>query len=273
MVNAAPQSTPAPVEDAAPGVARSGIGKVEISNVSIAFKGAGRKLVPALAPTNLILRPGEFAAFIGPSGCGKSTLLNAIAGFVTPTTGGIVVDGIDIRKPTPDIGVVFQNFALFPWFTAIGNVEFPLKRFGLTRAQRRERAFAALEEVGLAKHADKYPGQLSGGMKQRVAIARTLVSNPTLMLMDEPFGALDAQTKVTMHELLLRLWERRRQTVMFVTHDVNEALVLAAPGRIIKRIDVDSPRPRSVEHIDETFVRKRADIIGMLRTEPHAGED
>ncbi|WP_345246903.1 ABC transporter ATP-binding protein [Pigmentiphaga soli] len=263
------------------GAAAGGTGKVEISNVSIAFKGPGNKLVPALAPTDLILRPGEFAAFIGPSGCGKSTLMNAVAGFVVPTTGGIVVDGVEIRKPTPDIGVVFQNFALFPWFTAIANVEFPLKRFGLTRAQRRERAFAALEEVGLARHAEKYPGQLSGGMKQRVAIARTLVSNPALMLMDEPFGALDAQTKVTMHELLLRLWERRRQTVMFVTHDVNEALVLAdvvyvmsaAPGRIIERIEVDSPRPRSAEHIDEGFVRRRAAIMKLLRNEPHAEED
>jgi NitT/TauT family transport system ATP-binding protein len=256
-------------------------GRVEISNVSIAFKGARNKLTTVLEKTDLILRPGEFAAFIGPSGCGKSTLLNAVAGFVAPTTGGITVDGADITKPTPDIGVVFQNFGLFPWFTAIGNVEFPLKRFSLSRAKRRDRALAALEEVGLASHARKFPGQLSGGMKQRVAIARTLVSNPSVLLMDEPFGALDAQTRLSMHVLLLRLWERRRQTVMFVTHDVDEALILAdviyvmssAPGRIVRRIDVDSPRPRSVERIDETFIRRRTEIIGLLRRaepdEPH----
>ena len=255
-------------------------GKLDISNVSISFKVGRNKFNVALDTTDLILKPGEFAAFIGPSGCGKSTLLNAVAGFVTPTTGGIAVDGIEITKPTPEIGVVFQNFALFPWFTAIANVTFPLKRFPMSRPERRERAFAALEEVGLADHAQKYPSQLSGGMKQRVAIARTLVSNPTVLLMDEPFGALDAQTRVSMHELLLRLWEKRRQTVMFVTHDVNEALVLAdviyvmsaSPGRIIKRIDVDNARPRSVEHIDDIFIRRRTTIMGLLRKTQPADE-
>ena len=260
------------LQQAAPGHSGKS-GKIDISNVSIAFKAGRSKINLALDTTDLILKPGEFAAFIGPSGCGKSTLLNAVAGFVTPTTGGIAVDGVEITKPTPEIGVVFQNFALFPWFTAISNVTFPLKRFAMSRSERRERAFAALEEVGLADHAHKYPGQLSGGMKQRVAIARTLVSNPTVLLMDEPFGALDAQTRVSMHELLLSLWEKRRQTVMFVTHDVNEALLLAdvvyvmstAPGRVIRRIDVDSARPRSVEHIDDIFISRRATIIGLLR--------
>jgi NitT/TauT family transport system ATP-binding protein len=249
------------------------VGKVEISSVSIRFGGQRGGGNLALDTTDLILPPGQFAAFIGPSGCGKSTLLNAVAGFVQPTTGGIVVDGVEITKPTPEIGVVFQNFALFPWFTAIGNVGFPLKRFRISRAERRERALAALEEVGLAEHALKYPGQLSGGMKQRVAIARTLISNPKVLLMDEPFGALDAQTRVSMHELLLNLWDKRRQTVMFVTHDVNEALVLAdivyvmsnAPGRIIKTIPVDSARPRSVEAIDDAFIKRRAEIINLLR--------
>ena len=247
-------------------------GKIEISDVSVAFKGRN-SLVQALDTTNLTLRPGEFTAFIGPSGCGKSTLLNVIAGFVEPTTGTVNVDGEKILKPTPDIGVVFQNFALFPWFSALGNVKFPLKRLQITRAERRERALFALEEVGLSEHVHKYPGQLSGGMKQRVAIARTLVSHPKVLLMDEPFGALDAQTRVSMHELLLSLWERRRQTVMFVTHDVNEALVLAdtvyvmsaAPGRIIKKLVVDSARPRSVEEIDDAFIERRKTIIGLLR--------
>jgi len=250
----------------------TGEGRIEISNLAIEY-GRGAKRATALATTNLILNPGEFAAIIGPSGCGKSTLLNAVAGFVEPTAGGIVIDGKDIKGPNPEVGVIFQQFALFPWFSARGNVEFPLRRFPIGRAERRERALAALSEVGLADHAAKYPGQLSGGMKQRVAIARTLVSNPKVLLMDEPFGALDAQTRLSMHELLLRLWEARRQTVLFITHDVEEALILAdvvyvmsaAPGRIIERIEVGLGRPRSVERLEASFIAKRARIIDLLR--------
>ena len=250
----------------------TGEGRIEISNLAIEY-GRGAKRATALATTNLILNPGEFAAIIGPSGCGKSTLLNAVAGFVEPTAGGIVIDGEDIKGPNPEVGVIFQQFALFPWFSARGNVEFPLRRFPIGRAERRERALAALSEVGLADHAAKYPGQLSGGMKQRVAIARTLVSNPKVLLMDEPFGALDAQTRLSMHELLLRLWEARRQTVLFITHDVEEALILAdvvyvmsaAPGRIIERIEVGLGRPRSVERLEASFIAERARIIDLLR--------
>jgi len=250
-----------------------GGGRVEISKLSIDYRIGSKRVSSALSPTNLILKPGEFAAIIGPSGCGKSTLLNAVAGFVAPSTGGVVIDGKDITAPSPDTGVIFQQFALFPWFSALGNVEFSLKRFRMSRAERRERALAALAEVGLTQHATKFPGQLSGGMKQRVAIARTLVSNPRVLLMDEPFGSLDAQTRLSMQELLLRLWEARRQTVMFVTHDVDEALLLAdvvyvmsaAPGRIIERIDVDIARPRSVDRIDGSFIAKRARLIELLR--------
>jgi ABC-type nitrate/sulfonate/bicarbonate transport system ATPase subunit len=260
----------------------SDIGNVAIEGVSVSFRTGRKKWFTALDATNLKLNSGEFAAFIGPSGCGKSTLLNVIAGFVAPTTGKIIVDGTEVKKPTPEIGVVFQDFALFPWFTAIGNVEFPLKRFRMSRAERRARALAALEEVGLGKHAKKYPRQLSGGMKQRVAIARTLVSSPHVLLMDEPFGALDAQTRSAMQELLMRLWEHHRRTVMFVTHDINEALLLAdvvyvmssAPGRIIKRIDVDSPRPRSADDIDDAFIERRTTISALLRsTEPPTDQD
>jgi NitT/TauT family transport system ATP-binding protein len=248
-------------------------GRVEISKLSIDYRTGSKQVSSALSPTDLILKPGEFAAIIGPSGCGKSTLLNAVAGFVTPSTGGVVIDGEDITAPNPNIGVVFQQFALFPWFSALGNVEFSLKRFRMSRAERRKRALAALAEVGLTQHVTKFPGQLSGGMKQRVAIARTLVSNPRVLLMDEPFGSLDAQTRLSMHELLLGLWEARRQTVMFVTHDVDEALILAdvvyvmsaAPGRIIERIDVDIARPRSVDRIDGSFIAKRARLIELLR--------
>jgi ABC-type nitrate/sulfonate/bicarbonate transport system ATPase subunit len=254
-------------------VAAQGSGRVEISNLSISYRLGSKQLTTALSPTDLILKPGEFAAIIGPSGCGKSTLLNAVAGFVTPSTGGIVIDGEEVSGPNPEVGVIFQQFALFPWFSALGNVEFPLRRLPINRAERQARARAALGEVGLAEHVRKYPGQLSGGMKQRVAIARTLVANPKVLLMDEPFGALDAQTRLSMHELLLRLWEVRRQTVLFITHDVEEALILAdvvyvmsaAPGRIIEKIDVDLGRPRSVERLDPSFITKRARLIALLR--------
>jgi NitT/TauT family transport system ATP-binding protein len=248
-------------------------GRVEISNLSIQYRFGSKPATTALAPTNLILPPGEFAALIGPSGCGKSTLLNAVAGFVTASTGGVAIDGDEVTGPHPDVGVIFQQFALFPWFSALSNVEFPLRRFRLNRTERRERAMAALTDVGLAQHAKKYPGQLSGGMKQRVAIARTLVSNPKVLLMDEPFGALDAQTRLSMHELLLGLWETRRQTVLFITHDVDEALLLAdfvyvmsaAPGRIIEKMPVEIARPRSVQRIDASFIDKRARLIELLR--------
>jgi NitT/TauT family transport system ATP-binding protein len=250
-----------------------GGGRVEISNLSVSYQLGSKRVASALSPTDLILEPGQFAAIIGPSGCGKSTLLNTAAGFVTPSTGGIVIDGEEVAGPNPEVGVIFQQFALFPWFSALGNVEFPLRRFPIGRAERRARALAALSEVGLAEHARKFPGQLSGGMKQRVAIARTLVSNPKVLLMDEPFGALDAQTRLSMHELLLRLWETRRQTVLFITHDVDEALILAdvvyvisaAPGRIIEKMNVDLGRPRSVERLDPSFVTKRARLIELLR--------
>jgi NitT/TauT family transport system ATP-binding protein len=263
----------APAPSSRPSVGPRDGGRVEISNLSVEYRLGSKRTALALGKTDLILRPGEFAAIIGPSGCGKSTLLNTAAGFVTPSTGGVVIDGEEVTGPNPDVGVIFQQFALFPWFSALGNVEFPLRRFSISRAERRSRALAALGEVGLAEHARKFPGQLSGGMKQRVAIARTLVANPKVLLMDEPFGALDAQTRLAMHELLLRLWEARRQTVLFITHDVEEALILAdvvyvmssAPGRIIERIEVDLGRPRSVERLDPSFITKRARLIELLR--------
>ena len=248
------------------------LGRVDISRLSVKYKSRGETTV-ALETTDLLLKPGTFTALIGPSGCGKSTLLNVVAGFVAPTTGGVVVDGRGVVEPDPSVGVIFQNFALFPWFTARGNVEFSLKRFAIPRAERRERALQALSEVGLAAHAQKYPGQLSGGMKQRVAIARTLAADPSVLLMDEPFGALDAQTRLRMQELLMQLWENRRTTVLFVTHDVDEALRLAdvvyvmspGPGRIVEKVDVDLARPRPVERMDEDFLALRSRLLGLLR--------
>jgi NitT/TauT family transport system ATP-binding protein len=248
-------------------------GRVEIRKLSVEFHLRSKGAVTALYPTDLFVKPGEFVAIIGPSGCGKSTLLNAVAGFVDPCRGDVMIDNEKVKGPSPNVGVIFQQFALFPWFTALANVEFPLRRFSIGRAERRSRALKALNEVGLADHVRKYPGQLSGGMKQRVAIARTLVFNPKILLMDEPFGALDAQTRLSMQELLLRLWDARRQTVLLVTHDVDEALILsdvvyvmsAAPGRIIERIEVDLGRPRSVERLETSFIAKRARIIQLLR--------
>ncbi|MEO1308233.1 MAG: ABC transporter ATP-binding protein [Pseudomonadota bacterium] len=240
--------------------------------MSITFR-KGKTETTALATTDLRLAPATFTALIGPSGCGKSTLLNAVAGFVPPTEGAVHVDGRRVNGPHPSVGVIFQNFALFPWFTARGNIEFALKRFAFNKSERRERAMAALSEVRLQDHGGKYPGELSGGMKQRVAIARTLAADPDVLLMDEPFGALDAQTRLRMHEILTDLWMRRRKTVLFVTHDVDEALRLsdvvyvmsAGPGRIIQKVQVPLERPRPVDRMGDTFLNLRSELLQLLR--------
>ncbi len=251
-------------------------GHVVIDEAEVTFGQRGRS-VQALAPLSLQLSPGSFTAVIGPSGCGKSTLLNAIAGFTPPTGGRITVDGITVAGPSPRVGVMFQQYALFPWFTAEANVAFALKRFGMSRPERQRAALAALAEVGLADKADHYPGQLSGGMRQRVALARTLAARPDVLLMDEPFGALDAQTRMSMQELLLRVWDAHRTTVLFITHDIDEALILsdrvlvmsAAPGRIVDTLGVASPRPRSIEVIDADFIAHRARMLQLLRASGH----
>ncbi|KTR01413.1 ABC transporter ATP-binding protein [Aureimonas ureilytica] len=246
-------------------------GLVELYEAEIRF-GDPSEGVLALDRTSLKLQPGSFTALIGPSGCGKSTLMNAVAGFVPLSHGFVRIDGEPMTKPHPGVGVIFQQYALFPWFTARGNIEFALANQGVSRSERTERALAALEEVGLAGQGEKYPGQLSGGMKQRVAIARTLVCEPSVLLMDEPFGALDAQTRLSMHALLLRLLARHRATVLFVTHDVDEALLLAdtvhvmsrAPGRILATYAIDTPRPRSVARFDAALSDLRATIVDLL---------
>lgn len=252
---------------------RPEVGLIEIDGVSIEFKAPGGRTIQALSSTDLVIEPGSFVSLIGPSGCGKSTLLNAVGGFVDLTTGSIRLDGVEVNGINPDVGVVFQQYALFPWFTALGNVMFALKRFPISKAERLDRAYAALKEVGLEGREKTFPGQLSGGMRQRVALARTFVTSPKVLLMDEPFGALDAQTRIVMHDILLRIWEAHRATVIFVTHDVDEALILsdrayimsAGPGRIIETIDIDTERPRHVDEISEDFVKNRNHIIGLLR--------
>lgn len=215
---------------------------VRLEGLSVAYGGT-----QVLERTELDLPAGSFTALLGPSGCGKSTVLGAVAGFVKPTGGRVTAGSAPVLGPGPDRGVVFQHYALFPWRTARGNVEFALKRLGLPRAERRRRALAALAEVGLADGAEKYPAQLSGGMQQRVALARALAAEPEVLLMDEPFGALDALTRARMQALLRELWQRRGTTVLFVTHDIDEALALAervvvlggAPGRVL----ADHPVP------------------------------
>ncbi|MFF1814847.1 ABC transporter ATP-binding protein [Streptomyces sp. NPDC058251] len=224
---------------------------IRLENVEVCYDGSR-----AVAPTDLEFADGSFTSLLGPTGCGKSTLLNAIAGFVTPSSGRVLMGGAPVTGPGPDRGVVFQHYALLPWFTARGNVEFALKRFGLPRKERRERAAESLDAVGLADAAEKYPSQLSGGMRQRVALARALAAEPQVLLMDEPFGALDAITRARMQQLLRELWQRTRTTVVFVTHDVDEALALsqrvivmaAGPGRVIADHQVaDRPEPQPGE--------------------------
>ncbi|MFD9407030.1 ABC transporter ATP-binding protein [Streptomyces sp. NPDC059989] len=210
--------------------------EVRLEGLSVRYGAA-----PVLERTDLEVPAGSFTALLGPSGCGKSTILNLVAGFVRPTEGRVTAGSAPVRGPGPERGVVFQHYALFPWRTAVGNVEFALKRLGLPRPERRRRALAALAEVGLAEGANKYPAQLSGGMQQRVALARALAAEPEVLLMDEPFGALDALTRSRMQILLRELWQQRGTTVLFVTHDIDEALALAervvvlggTPGRVL----------------------------------------
>ncbi len=250
----------------------SDLGLIEIKNVSIQFNAPRKGRIEALAPTDMKIEPGSFISLIGPSGCGKSTLLNAVGGFIPLTTGTIELDGEPIKGINPDVGVVFQQYALFPWLTALGNVLFALKRFTITKQERLERAFSALREVGLEGRERAYPEQLSGGMRQRVALARTFVTSPKVLLMDEPFGSLDAQTRVVMHEILLRIWEAHKATVIFVTHDVDEALILsdrayvmsAAPGKIIETVEIEQERQRHVDQVDAAFLKNRNHIIGLL---------
>ena len=230
---------------------------------------------------SLICEPGEFVVVVGPSGCGKSTLLNIAAGMLEPTSGAVMLDGRPIRSPGPDRAVVFQDHALFPWLTAKQNIEFGLKMAGIDPEERRRRVDRVLRMVHLSRNADKLIHELSGGMKQRVAIARALVMEPALLLMDEPFAALDAQTRTLLHQQLQALWMQTRQTILFVTHSVGEAVRLADrvvvlqahPGRIRREVEIDLPHPR---HVDSPAISELARIIrGEIEDEVnrvHAGE-
>jgi ABC-type nitrate/sulfonate/bicarbonate transport system ATPase subunit len=209
-------------------------------------------LAAALLETSLILARGEFVCVVGPSGCGKTTLLNMLAGFISPSTGSITVESVPVDGPGPERGVVFQEVGLFPWLTVLANVEFGLRMSGVGRRERRARAHAALSLTKMEQFGERYPNELSGGMKQRVGLARVLANNPQVLLMDEPFGALDALTRRMMQDELLRVWGETRKTVLFITHSVDEALLLgdrvvvmtAAPGRIKADIRIALGRPR-----------------------------
>jgi NitT/TauT family transport system ATP-binding protein len=225
---------------------------IEIARVSKSFEMAGDRHHPALIDIDLQVSEGEFVSILGPSGCGKSTLLYIVGGFVAPTSGAVRVNGEAVSGPGPDRGPVFQEFALFPWKTVLGNVMYGLREQGVPKAEAETRARGLIEKVRLKGYEDFYPKQLSGGMKQRVAIARTLAYRPAILLMDEPFGALDAHTRTRLQNDLLEIWERDRKTVLFVTHGVDEAVFLSdrvlvmtrAPGRTKAVIDIDLPRPR-----------------------------
>ncbi|ACA16735.1 ABC transporter related [Methylobacterium sp. 4-46] len=226
---------------------------VAIEGVARVFPGvAGRAPLRALDPTDLAVAPNDFITLLGPSGCGKSTLLRIVAGLDRPTRGRVLVGGREVRRPGPDRGMVFQSYTLFPWLTVAENIGFGLRERGLPAPERREIVASFLDKVGLRGFEAHYPKQLSGGMQQRTAIARALANDPAILLLDEPFGALDTQTRGLMQELLLDLWERERKTVIFVTHDIEEAVFMASrvvvmtarPGRIKADVPVDLPHPR-----------------------------
>ncbi|HBF37004.1 MAG TPA: nitrate ABC transporter ATP-binding protein [Firmicutes bacterium] len=225
--------------------------KICIENVSKIFNGRNGQ-TKALDDVRLEIKENEFVSVIGPSGCGKSTLLNIVAGLEHPSSGSVKVDGKTVTGPGQERGVVFQQYALFPWETVIKNVEFGLKLKKIAKEERRQIAIKYLDLVGLKDFLDAYPKELSGGMKQRVAIARAYAIQPEVLLMDEPFGALDAQTRAQLQEDLLHTWENEQKTCFFITHDVEEAVILsqkivimsARPGRIKEIINVDIPYPR-----------------------------
>jgi NitT/TauT family transport system ATP-binding protein len=231
--------------------------------------------VTAVQDVSLDVKQGEFVSIVGRSGCGKTTLLNMIAGFIPVTGGEILLDGRAISGPGPDRGVVFQSFALFPWKTVLGNVAFGPRMRGLPgeECERIAREYLAL--VGLAGNAGRYPAELSGGMQQRVGVVRALANNPDVLLMDEPFASVDAQTRMTLQEELTRIWMERRPTIVFVTHDVEEAVFLAnrvvvlSRGRVLKEIDVPLPRPRVWDEMIENaqFKALSAQVLQLVRAE------
>jgi NitT/TauT family transport system ATP-binding protein len=262
---------------------------IQIERVSKTFTvagGPGRRgpaqTVVALDQIDLNVASGEFVVIVGPSGCGKSTLLDLLGGLTSPSSGTILIDGHPVVGPALDRGLVFQQYALFPWRTAIKNVEFGLEAKGVARRERTERAAHFLDMVGLAAFADRYPHELSGGMKQRVAIARSLAYDPGVLLMDEPFAALDAQTRETLQGELLRIWNASGKTIIFITHGIDEAVYLgqrvavmtSRPGRIKRIVEVPFVDRTQEEDLRATteFARLRHEVWTLLRDETQRAE-
>ncbi|MDT7834534.1 ABC transporter ATP-binding protein [Aquabacterium sp. OR-4] len=250
-------------------------GHIVLRQLSMSFgQGAGR--VDAVQAVDLQVAPGEFVSIIGPSGCGKSTLLNVVAGFTTPSAGQVLLDGVAITAPGPERGVVFQQYSLFPWMSVRKNVEFGLKMQGVTASKRAQTARTLLGLAGLLAFENHYPDQLSGGMKQRVGIVRALATSPQVLLMDEPFGALDAQTRVVMQQILTNMWQKFRLSVLFITHDIEEAIFLsdrvyvmtARPGRIKAELPIALPRPRTAEMMSSVeFTQILHKLRNLIREE------
>jgi NitT/TauT family transport system ATP-binding protein len=236
--------------------------RIEARGLSKTFH-FGNSSIEAVRDVSFSVRRGEFVALLGPSGSGKSTVLNMIATLIRPSGGEILIDGkrIAVGKATPNVGYVFQRDTLFPWRTVADNIGYGLQLAGVPERERKERIATCVAQAGLTGFEQAYPSALSGGMRQRAALMRTLVVEPQILLMDEPFGALDTHTKIDMHEVLLRIWEREQQTVLFVTHDLGEALTLAdriilfsaRPGRIKDMFEVDFARPRDAVKVRETL--------------------
>ncbi|MAY63505.1 MAG: ABC transporter ATP-binding protein [Rhizobiales bacterium] len=248
---------------------------ISVDGVGRNFTVSGQTLV-AIEKIDLDIQQNEFVSIVGTSGCGKSTLLNMIGGLDEPTSGEIRIDGVPVDGPGRDRGFVFQTYSLFEWMTVEGNIRFALEKSTFARAEKDELVRHFIHAVGLSGFEKAYPKQLSGGMKQRVAIARALVYKPSILLMDEPFGALDAQTRGMMQELLLKIWEDHKVTVVFITHDVDEAIFLAdrvivlasRPGRIKKDMRIDLDRPRSYEVLtDPKFAAYKREVLTDIREE------
>jgi NitT/TauT family transport system ATP-binding protein len=252
-----------------------GKGQIEVADFCLSYDTLDGS-VEAVADVSINVNPGEFVSIIGPSGCGKSTLLNAVAGFLKPTSGSVTVDGEAVEGPNADRGMVFQQYSLFPWKTVRENVEFGLKMKGIDRHKRESAARTLLGLAGLLGFENHYPERLSGGMKQRVGIVRALATGPKVLLLDEPFGALDAQTRVIMQQILTNMWQRLKISVLFVTHDIDEAIFLsdrvycmtARPGTIKAEIAIPLERPRQQSMMmSSEFLALRRGLMSLIREE------
>jgi NitT/TauT family transport system ATP-binding protein len=261
------------------------LARIEIRGLSHRYTDTKGILLTAVDDVSLNIETGHFMSIVGPSGCGKTTLLNIVAGFIPASKGSVRVDGALVTEPGPDRGVVFQSFALFDWLTVRQNIEFGPRMTEIAPRERTERADKYLALIGLRKFADRYPYELSGGMKQRVAIARALANDPEILLMDEPFAALDAQTRELMQEELLAVWEATKKTILFITHSIEEAVYLSSdiavmthrPGKLKRLFEVSLPYPRSGYNIRSApeFLKLKNSVHELVREEilKHAAEE